>query len=102
MLKVAQHATTSALIFQKQPLPSCCSQTGWKITPALFKKSALTTRIFALSLEYPKEKRVLHATPLPAKQNTARSNVRPAHLSSLEQSCSGATYYKQSILVRNI
>ena len=37
-----------------------------------------------------------------AKQNTtsAKSNVEHAHLSSLEQCCQGATYYKQSILVR--
>jgi hypothetical protein len=40
--------------------------------------------------------------PLSAKQNTtpARSNMGHTHPSSLEQSCQGATYYKQPILNR--
>ena len=45
---------------------------------------------------------MLHPTPLPAKQNTtpARSIMGHMHLSSLEQSCQGTTYYKQPILLR--
>jgi hypothetical protein len=42
-----------------------------------------------------------HATPLPAKQNTtpARSKMGHTYPSSLERSCWGATYYKQTILL---
>jgi hypothetical protein len=51
------------------------------------------------SSKYPKDKSVLRATPLPAKQNTtfASCNMGHTHLSSLEQSCQGAT-----VLVRKI
>jgi hypothetical protein len=61
---------------------------------------ALTTNLFTLYLEISRDKSVLHATPLPAnKQNTtpAKSNMGHTHLSSLEQSCQGAT-----VLVRKI
>jgi hypothetical protein len=59
--------------------------------------------MFALShLETPKDKSALHTAPLPAKQNTtpARSNMGHLHPSNLEQSCKGATYYKQPIMVK--
>jgi hypothetical protein len=52
---------------------------------------------------YPKDKSALkQATPLPANQNTtpARTNMGHAHPNSLEQSCQGASYYEQLILVR--
>jgi hypothetical protein len=58
---------------------------------------ALTTNLFTLYLEISRDKSVLHATPLPAnKQNTtpAKSNMGHTHLSSLEQSCQGATSHK--------
>ena len=53
MLKVEQHPTASALILisKRQPLLSYCSKTGWKTAPTLFRKLALTTRMFALYWE---------------------------------------------------
>jgi hypothetical protein len=50
----------------------------------------------------PKDKSALHATSLPAKQNTipVRSNMGHTHPCNLEQSCQGANYYKQPISVR--
>jgi hypothetical protein len=41
----------------KQPLPSCCSQTGWKIAPALFTKPALTVRTYNPLGKYPQQKK---------------------------------------------
>jgi len=38
---------------------------------------------------------VLHDTPLPAKQTLTPARSIMGHLSSLEQSCQGATFYKQ-------
>jgi hypothetical protein len=65
-LKVVQLATTSALHNQGQPLPSYCSQIGWKTAPTLFTKRALTIRMFALYMNIPKTKvRSSSKVPLP-------------------------------------
>jgi hypothetical protein len=50
------------------------------------------TKVRYMPLLYQQSK-APHTTP-------ARSNMGHMHLSSLEQSCQGATYYKQPILVR--
>jgi len=56
-----------------------------------------------LPWKYSKDKSALHATPISAKQNTTpalSSMMGHTHLNNLEQSCQGATYHRQPILVR--
>jgi hypothetical protein len=103
MLKVVQHATASALNSQEATatfllLPNLDGKQHQRFSQNLH----LQQGCLYYSWKYHKEKTALHATPIPAKQNTtaARSNMQHAHLSSLEQSCQGATIYKQTITVR--
>ena len=94
MLKIVQHATASALNNQEATATFLLLLNWMENSTNALKKTALTTRMFALShLETPKDKSALHTAPLPAKQNTtpARSSMGHAHPSNLEQSCQGAT-----------
>ena len=103
MLKVVRHATASAF---EQPrgnryLPTTPKLDGkqhHRFSQNLYRQQ----ECLHCSLKILKDKSALHATPVPAKQNTtpARSNMGHTQHSSLEQSSQGATYYKQPVLVR--
>ena len=87
-------------ITKRQPLPSYCSQTGWKIAPALFTERALATRMFVLYLEIILSQKCATCHSFTSNSfYSASHNMGHTHLSSLEQSCQGATYCKQPILI---
>ena len=96
MLKVVQHAITSALNKQ-EAIDTFLLLPNWMDNNTnAFHKTCTDNKDVCTLLETSHKKSALHATPLPAKQNTtpARSNMGHRHLSNLEQIFQGAAYYK--------
>jgi hypothetical protein len=98
MLKVVQHAITSALNKQ-EAIDTFLLLPNWMDNNTnAFHKTCTDNKHVCTTYDwkYPKDKSALHAAFQPAKQNTtpARSNMGHRHLSNLEQIFQGAAYYK--------
>jgi len=87
-------------ITKRQPLPSCCSRAGWNTAPTFFYRTCTDNKDACTILGNIPKKQVRYSSSSSTSKTNhqpSRSNMGHAHPSSLEQSCQGATYYKQHI-----